>query len=217
MTKPAIIFDFGGVLLDIDYQATTQAFNALAKRELDFGQYAQAAYFDEIECGKISENQFYESLHTDIQAATKDFEKLENAFNAMLGHLPLEKINFLEEIRQKARIFLLSNTNSIHKRAFDKTLKATFAERKIKFPELFEGCYYSHLIGYRKPDPQAYTYILEKHQLNPLRSLFIDDNIKNVEAAKTLGIEAIHLTDDLLSQSVQQQVDRFLTLASESS
>lgn len=211
MSKPAIIFDFGGVLLDINYEATALAFQRLANRKLDFGQYKQAKYFDKLECGQLEEEEFFKFLRSDLGNPQISNNDIISAFNQMLGGLPGNKIDFLCEIRSKARIFLLSNTNSIHKRAFERSLNEAFSSRDIEFEELFEACYYSHLVGQRKPNKAIYQDILEKHHLDPLRSLFIDDNIDNVRAASELNIRGLHLEKDLLDPSIQSIINEFLT------
>ncbi len=55
------------------------------------------------------------------------------------------------------------------------------------------AAYYSHRIGYRKPNASAFEYVLEKHKLIAAETVFIDDSINNIEAAQELGLQTIHL------------------------
>lgn len=198
-SKPAIIFDFGGVLLNLSYQATVTAFEQLGAGRLSYHQFHQENYFDLFERGEISAKTFRRELRRSFDNQDLSDARLDEAWNAMLGDLPRERIDLLAELSENFRLFLLSNTNEIHKTAFDQTLLSSFSGDPQGFDRMFEASYYSHLIAARKPEPQAYQHIIERHGLRPENTWFIDDNEINVKAATSLGIQAIHLTEDLLA------------------
>jgi len=188
-----IIFDLGGVIFDIDYNLTRTAFEKLGVAHFD-DMYSQATadkLFQKLETGKINENDFYKELNlcTGLHLSPVEIDK---AWNAMLLSFRERSLQFLEEIKNKYHLFLLSNTNYIHMAAFKKIFYSK--ERTKKFEEYFNKAFYSCEIGLRKPDSICYGWILKELNLEAAKTLFIDDSIQNVEAAKKMGMATILLT-----------------------
>jgi len=196
--SPAIIFDFGGVLLNLSYQATVDAFGEHCGDLLHYDPLHQQVYFDQFERGEISANDFRKKLRLAANRPHLSDDVIDQAWNAMLGDFPQERLTFLRSLAVDFRLFLLSNTNEIHKSAFDLTLRKSFGGDSQGFDKLFEAAYYSHEIGHRKPEAAAYAHILNTHKLNPTMTWFIDDNPQNIAGADALGIKTIHLTEDLM-------------------
>ena len=188
-----IIFDLGAVLLNINYQLTLIEFAKLGVRNADsfYSKEVQTNLFNEIETGKISADSFLKSLQKETENASTD--EVRNAWNSMLLDLPKERIELLKKLKQDFPIYLLSNTNSIHISEFRKKLGKT---KYQEFYNLFDKVYYSHKIGFRKPDKKAFQIILEENNLNPKNVLFIDDSPQHIEGAKKLGIKTHHLLDN---------------------
>jgi putative hydrolase of the HAD superfamily len=107
----------------------------------------------------------------------------------------IESLAALKRLRGKYKIFLLSNTNSIHYTQFSKIFKTTIDEKP--FNSLFDKAYYSHEIGLRKPDAEAFEYVLNENNLKPEETLFIDDSIQNIEGARRVGMPTIHLENGM--------------------
>jgi putative hydrolase of the HAD superfamily len=193
----AVIFDLGGVLLDINYQATEKALRGLLGPRSDqyYLQTKQSPLFDDLETGRIQPDQFHQGL-CDLAGMTLHADAINEAWNAMLGRLPRERMAFVQKVARRRRVFLLSNTNAIHKAAFDKIIAEDLAGQN--FDACFEAAYYSHLLGLRKPHPEIYRYVTDRHGLDPARTLFIDDNRDNVEGARQAGLLGFHLQGDLL-------------------
>jgi len=187
-----IIFDLGGVILDIDFKKTEKAFVELGVTNFNelFGLGRAASFFRDHEAGKITDNEFLASLQK-LASHSLEAEVVQKAWNALLINFPPARIEFLKNIKSKYRLFLLSNTNAIHLAAFQKMYMDAFNNGSLD--DLFEKVYYSHQIGFRKPDKEIYQLVLEENDLNPGETLFIDDALVNVEAAKALGIKSIHL------------------------
>ncbi|MFT6717816.1 MAG: FMN phosphatase YigB (HAD superfamily) [Sphingobacteriales bacterium] len=184
-----IIFDLGGVILNIDYFKTSDAFKALGGVQFDaiYSQAQQNHLFDDFETGTISEKVFFDELNTLLGGGYAQ-KALINAWNAMLLDFPLNRIEKLEQLGQKYRIFLLSNTNETHLAAFK-----TIAEKSVgysRFVRCFEQVFYSHEIGARKPNPHAFWHVLNAGELNPAETLFIDDSAQHLLGAKECGIQA---------------------------
>ena len=186
-----VVFDFGGVLLNISYEKTNQAFKKLTGEEFRFfTQSFQGELFKDHECGKISNADFRQGIRELTQKDLAD-EEIDHAWNAMLGNFPLKRLVFLEELAKKYRLFLLSNTNAIHQKFFEEEIESTHGLNR--FENVFEKIFYSHELGYRKPDVATFLHVADLAKILPQESLFIDDSIQHVEGAKKAGFEAVWL------------------------
>lgn len=188
-----IIFDLGGVLLDIDYFATVKAFEALGLKnfQAEFSQALQSSFFEEFEKGERTETEFYQYIQS-IAGTSLTNEAIEKAWNAMLLRIPLRRLQILEQLRLHYNTILLSNTNIIHERAFNNMLKELVGFQN--FGVCFDKVYLSHQVGMRKPDAIIFEAILEDLQLQPATILFIDDSPQHIATAQSLGIQTILLS-----------------------
>lgn len=186
-----IIFDFGGVILNIDYKLTERAFAELGLTDFAgiYSQATQKDLFDKLETGRITPAQFRAEIRKYIGKATD--EQINNAWNAMLLDLPEERIILLDKLRKTHRIFLLSNTNEIHYASFMAYMKDKF-KRDI-FSEVFEKAYVSHDVKMRKPDAEIFELVVCENKLKKEETLFIDDSIQHIEGARKVGLNAIFL------------------------
>jgi FMN phosphatase YigB (HAD superfamily) len=190
-----IVFDLGGVILDIDYNLTVKAFEDLGIPNFkeQYSKMSQSNLFDNIETGKISPAEFRNLIR---EVANKDFssKEINDAWNALILYLPQHRIELLKKLRTRYRIFLLSNTNKIH---YDDYTAVIQRENGIEGLEpLFEKTYLSHEMGLRKPDPEIFQVVLNENNLVPKETLFIDDSPQHIASAKTLGIVAYHLENE---------------------
>lgn len=201
----AIILDLGGVILNIDYQRTIRAFELLLKNganvEAFYTQAKQNQVFDLFEKGEISAADFRTDLKKIFGLQLSD-HGIDEAWNAMLLDLPLERLTFVSELRKKYSVYLLSNTNEIHYQAFRKNLEETFDNPSI-LEDFFDKTYYSHLIKQRKPTAAAFNYVLDDNQLNANEVVFVDDSAQHIEGAMSLGIDARLLVNSSLSTLCQ--------------
>lgn len=190
-TAKAIIFDLGGVLLDIDFRLTEKAFTDLGVKDFSsfFNQFHSNALFKKLETG-VDEELFYQEFRSETGLALTD-EQIKDAWNALLLNFRTESLAILPQLRQKYQLYLLSNTNEIHLQEFQRRYK--LLQQQQEFDDLFDAAYYSHRIGLRKPNASAYEYVLNAHQLTAAETIFIDDSINNIEAAQQLGLQTIHL------------------------
>lgn len=186
-----IIFDLGGVLLNIDYQKTINAFKKLGFARFDemYSALKLNNTFDDLETGNISEESFYEYMHQEAPQPMRT-EQLTEAWNAMLLSFRKESLDFLQDLRKRYRVFLLSNTNVIHKRAIDNLFKSQTGQESLD--SFFEKAYYSHIAGMRKPGEKIFEYVLKDAGINAGETLFIDDLKPNITTAKALGLQ-VHL------------------------
>jgi glucose-1-phosphatase len=187
-----ILFDLGGVFLDINYQLTEQAFIDLGIADFGqrFNQQFSNTLFEDLETGKIDPETFYEAFRKETGTDLSN-KVIENAWNALLLDFPPERLEWLERVGKKYPVYLFSNTNIIHYQCFMKIFEDKFDGKS--FNDYFLKAYYSHELGLRKPYPNSYTKIMELEQLNPSETLFIDDTLKNIEGAKSAGLQTLWL------------------------
>ncbi len=189
-----IIFDLGGVILTIDYKRTIEAFRNLGIVNADtlYSKAAQTSLFDNLEKGLISESDFYDGIRLINDKQITNIQ-IRDAWNAILIGLPEENVVFLEKLKKSHRLFLLSNTNSIHEKAYREMIVKQYGT--FIFDELFEKMYLSHHIHMRKPEREIFEYVLTDSKLNINETCFIDDSPQHVDGAERVGIRSYLLKD----------------------
>jgi glucose-1-phosphatase len=183
-----IIFDLGGVLLEIDYQKTIIAFEKLGLQHFEamFSQFKADELFEKLETGHLSETDFYTAIkeRTNIQVTN---EEIDHAWNALILHFRTESLELLEKLSLDYKLYLLSNTNSIHLKYFKELF--TKETGKPLLDAYFVKAWYSNEVGFRKPGAQIFKYVLQEEKLKAAETLFIDDTLINIETAKNLGFK----------------------------
>ena len=189
----SIIFDLGGVLLNISYQNAIEEFEKLGieNSSVFYSKKLQTNIFNLLETGEISENEFVKVIKKSCKSVTR--KQIIFAWNSMLLDLPKYRTNLLNNLREEYQLFLLSNTNSIHIKEFKSRLGE---EKYLEFYNLFDKIYYSHEIGIRKPHSEAFHLVLDENNLKEKEVLFIDDSPQHIKRAKKLGIHTYHLKDN---------------------
>jgi glucose-1-phosphatase len=187
-----IIFDFGGVIINIDYELTANAFREMGLSNFDefFSKAKQRQLFDLYEKGQITSHEFRTELKSAFNIKPAN-ALIDNAWNAMLLDLPKERLDLLSRLKKTHRTFLLSNTNDIHINTI-----YTALDKNMGIPDLsvyFEKVYLSYKINMRKPDSEIFHMVLKENGLKPQDTLFIDDSEQHIEGAKKLGIQTYHL------------------------
>lgn len=180
-----IIFDFGDIFINLEKEAQVEAFKKLG---LPAPNEELIAMNDLFEKGKVSEIEFINGFQKFIPNAT--IEQIREAWNTIIGEFPLYRLEFLQMLTGKYRLFLLTNTDEIHINKFEHKVGMSFY---TDFYRCFEKVFYSYEMGMRKPDPAIYTSIINKYDLSPKRTLFIDDKKVNTDAAANLGLNVWNL------------------------
>ncbi|MBN2745378.1 MAG: HAD family phosphatase [Bacteroidales bacterium] len=195
-----IIFDLGGVVLNIDYNRTAQEFKKLGLQNFDsfYSQAKQSHVFDLFEKGLITAEKFREMFRTTTGIIFCDME-LDRAWNAMLLDLPKERVELLQKVKNHYKIFLLSNTNIIHYEAYTKQLQQIYGLQNLG--ELFHKEYYSHEIHLRKPEPECFQFVLDDQEILAEETLFIDDSSQHIKGANQLNIRTL-LMDNSQNKSI---------------
>jgi FMN phosphatase YigB (HAD superfamily) len=181
----AIIFDFGDVFINLDKQATMDGLKNLGISQWneDLNQLNL-----QYEIGSISEEDFLFGIQKHTNNAS--IEDISKAWNAILLDFPLYRLEFLQMLAKKYRLFLLSNTDAIHIETFEQKSGTSFYS---DFYQCFEKVYFSFEIGMRKPNPEVYTFVLNQNGLQAKQTLFVDDKKENTDAALELGLPVWNL------------------------
>ena len=187
-----IIFDFGGVIIDIDFWLSINAFIRLGAENFHevYSQSQQSGLFDELDKGTITAEEFCKGMAQYLPADVTT-KQIIDAWNAILIGIPEHRIRLLESIRKHYRIFLLSNTNAIHYTEYVMELKHKYGYNDLS--ELFEKVYLSFEVKLRKPDTEIFKKVLIENGLTAEETLFIDDSEQNRPPAEELGMRTLFL------------------------
>jgi len=185
-----IIFDLGGVILNLDIPATSRALVALADHSPNNleGLKTDNSYL-QLEVGEINAVQFCNAVRKYYGNAPSDAAII-SAWNAMILNIPKERLDFLESLKGRYRTFLFSNTNEIHLNHYNAYLKKHYGVED--FQPFFEKVYYSHTMRLRKPFRESFEHILNDRKIKAEETLFVDDTLENIEAAAKMKMQVFH-------------------------
>ncbi len=195
-----IVFDLGGVILDLDVNGTLELFLNLGfpKELLSYPENFYTDIFFNYETGKVTTDAFRDSIRelAGVHFSNSEFDE---AWCTMLSRIPRKRTELLKDLSAVYNLYILSNTSELHINRFN-----TMFHEAAGFPlsEVFQHGFYSHETGYHKPDQAAFKHLLKNAGIRAEETLFLDDNIHNVKAAKELGFNVIHITDNLRMEDV---------------
>lgn len=185
-----LIFDFGGVIIDIDYEAVRKAFEDIGMQDVQsfYKHDDHSKLVKDMETGLLSENDFRDTI---IQKIGLDlsYEKFDSAWNAIIKDVPAERVQLLEELSKHFRLYLLSNTNIIHYRKYTDDFEKKYGK---SLRDMFKKAYFSHEIKLRKPDKSIFTWVLNDAGIKAENSMFIDDSEINIQAAEEVGLKTLY-------------------------
>lgn len=197
-----LIFDCGGVVFNVDYERSYNEFRKLTTNPTFFDTISIFNFkhiASEFETGRQTTEQFLLDIRQKLNLNATDKQIIE-AWNAMLlDFIPLS-IEIIKKLKSKFKIALFSNTNQIHYDYFHHICEPLLNE--------FDFVYFSHKIGYKKPDPDSYRYVLTTSKFYPEETLFIDDSIENIQAAFELGINTLHYTKEWNLHNLYDYLDK---------
>lgn len=189
-----IIFDLGGVILDLSVDHTLQSFSAISglKKEEVAKLFVTSPEFFAYEKGEITDAAFRDFVRQVYKIDAPD-STLDDCWNAMLRGLPPDKLALLDKLKTRYNVFLLSNTNNIHLHYINNTMMPAANNGRV-LDSYFHRAYYSHLMFMRKPDAEIFERVLNDNNLVASQTLFLDDNASNVGGAAAVGIQTVHVT-----------------------
>jgi glucose-1-phosphatase len=190
-----IIFDLGGVLIDLDISKTSLAFGKLdIKEPADAAeQERRSKIYSGLETGQISPHDFRTAIR-DISTSAPTDDTINAAWNAMLMDFPENRKELLLHLGQEYRLFLLSNSNAIHYEYYAGRFKRDYG---FEMDALFEKAYYSYKMHLKKPDPEIFLKVIEESGLRADETLFIDDSPENIKTAAIMGFKVHQINNRL--------------------
>lgn len=191
----AIVFDFGNVIIDIEFENLFNGFAESSGKSVETikSRFEDSQIIRKYESGFFEEDEFYEAIRQIVGYPYSDNE-IVTIWNSLLLDIPTERMELIHRVRNKFTIALLSNTNEIHIKACSKIFKSKFDLSSIN--SAFDKTYLSYELGLWKPEPAIYQHVINDLQLPPNKILFFDDNPQNVESALNMGIQAIQVSDN---------------------
>lgn len=198
MTIKAIVFDLGGVVIDLDF---SNFYNSIITQSplnrpqtpimLEF--FRQSDIYHQ---GNMSDYEFYQLACDLLQVCKLNQSEFFDAFNSIISGFNSEIVEIIRQLRDNNRFKLLalSNLNSSH---WNFILK-----KEWDFLDYFDELILSHEIHLTKPDPKAFEYTIQKADCKAGNIVFIDDGLNNIQSAKQLGIIGIKYTnkDELIEE-----------------
>ncbi|EKV00900.1 haloacid dehalogenase superfamily protein, subfamily IA, variant 3 with third motif having DD or ED [Leptolyngbya sp. PCC 7375] len=193
----SIVFDLGGVIVNLDYGLTIQAFSELAGYDVtqQYSQQSQADIFSKFEVGSITPAEFRHSLMQLLQFEADD-EAINQAWSALILDFPPKRVELIRQLSQQKRIFLLSNINELHLATSDRKFAEAMGNDIGTLADQFERAYYSHLVGDRKPNTSIFQRVIDENNLDPAKTLFLDDTAHNLVGAQQIGLQTVHITQE---------------------
>lgn len=189
-----IIFDFGGVLVDLDRRRCIDAFTRIGAGAIAgyVDECRQEDLFHDLEVGHTGVAGFCDAVRRACPGCTAGDEAVCDAWNALLTGIPRRRLDKLTELRDDFRLVLLSNTNPIHWR---KAADCYFTQGGLTVDDYFEKTYLSYEMHLLKPDEEIFRAVLCASGMTAGETLFIDDSAANCAAARRLGITTMHVSD----------------------
>lgn len=184
-----LLFDFGGVLVDLDKERCIRSFAALGFDVRPYlGTYAQGGIFSQLESGRIDEAAFCQKLREASADPALSDEQIKDAWRSYLTGVPAERLDLLLRARRHYHVMLLSNTNSIH---WAQARDGYFRYGGCRVDDFFEHVFLSYELGVEKPAPEIYAKVLEGSGAPAADVLFLDDSEANCAAARACGLQAV--------------------------
>ncbi|MDE6243787.1 MAG: HAD family phosphatase [Muribaculaceae bacterium] len=202
-----VVFDLGGVILDINRDKCVEALEALGFSEADkmLDLYVQTGIFLALEDGSASAAEFYDELRKQCTKPGVSDADISEALSRFITGLPVARLQALRELRaQGKRIFSLSNTNPV---MYPTRIAELFRAEGLQIDDYFDGQILSFREQVCKPAPGIFQRLLTRYKLDPARTLFLDDSAKNCEAAEEQGIISVLIPEGAEFMDILSFVD----------
>lgn len=184
-----LLFDLGGVIMDLDRNRCVEAFRALGMANPDelLGVYGQKGIFLALERGDVTAQQFRDAVRPMFAAPVTD-EQIDTAFNQFLIGIPPHRLRQLRDLRNSYSVNLLSNTNPI---MMESRIAEQFRQEGLEMADYFDAIVASYIARCYKPEPEIFAYAASHCGIDPAETLFFDDSQANVDAARACGYQAV--------------------------
>jgi len=180
-----IIFDLGGVLVNLDWNKCIIGFSEIGIEEMSelLSTTLQRGFILDFEKGLISEDEFRNQLRK-YSSKTLTDKQIDLAWSSFLVNIPAEKLELLWQLKQKYKILMLSNTNSL---SYNFCVNTMFNTNGHTLDDYFDKCYLSYQMHLCKPEADIFEALLKDAGVKAEECLFLDDGIHNIDTAKKLG------------------------------
>ena len=190
----ALLFDFGGVLIEIDFDRVFARWAELAGVAFEQvkPRFEHGSAYREHERGAIDDAAFFAAQRGALGLDLSDAD-LADGWMRVLGPEIAPTVALLPRLAKRIPLHLFSNTNRIHHEFW----KVRYAEALAPIDRRFISCD----MGLRKPEPAAFEAVSRALGVPPGRILFFDDTEANVAGARAVGLQAVHVRtpDDVRS------------------
>lgn len=206
MAYKNILFDLGNVIISLAPERTHQGLKKLLSIEYDlFSSHPYQLFYD-YETGAISEIEFFNEILSFSNDTQLQYREIQNVWNAMLLDIPLDRLEMMESLSETYKVFILSNTNKTHISWVESFLKTHYGQSNWSNWGV-EKAFYSHETRSRKPEKAIFDFVEKKASILPAESIFIDDHLPNVEAARKYGWNAVH---HAVKKEITHEIVRYL-------
>lgn len=186
-----IIFDLCGPIITIDCGLIDKRFHELGIVEKHpYSLLVSSGLTKEFECDEIDTPTFCNRVRELLNTSISDTD-ICDAWNTLITDFPQKHIELLKKVRQHYKVFLLSNSDRVNADYFVEYLNRTAGFDFMG--ECFDEVFFSYQLRNRKPTPEVYRHIAQKHGLIPDETLVIDDRLKHCSGAEQAGMRSHHL------------------------
>ena len=188
-----LLFDLGGVIMDIEKDRCVEAFRQLGLENPDrfFGEYGQGGCFGQLESGQISADEWRQQVRGLIGKNDITDKEIDSAFMAFLIDIPTKRLENLLELKKKYGIYLLSNTNPVMWNSF---IADRFRQiQGLDINDYFDGVVTSFEAKSLKPSPEIFEYTARTLHIDPAETVFSDHSLQNCQSAAALGWGTVHV------------------------
>ena len=201
-----IVFDFGGVLIDADLESVLRAFRNMGVDNISeyLNLYRQNGLFLDLEDGTKDKEEFNEALRAMTGRNIPD-EAIASAWLAIVERVDPNKLLYLEELRKKYRLYLLSNINP---HVFEWAETPAFSELGQPIHHYFDKMFASYQLKMTKPSREIFEHVLRTAGIKAEETLFVDDGAKNVATAESMGF---HVYQPQNREDWRESVTRILS------
>lgn len=201
-----IVFDFGGVLIDADLESVLQAFRDMGVDNISeyLNLYRQNGLFLDLEDGTKNKDEFNEALRAMTGRNIPD-EAIASAWLAIVERVDPNKLLYLEELRKKYKLYLLSNINP---HVFEWAETPAFSELGQPIHHYFDKMFASYQLKMTKPSREIFEHVLRTAGIKAEETLFVDDGAKNVATAQSMGF---HVYQPQNREDWRKNVSRILS------
>ena len=196
----ALLFDLGGVVIDIDFERALRSWEQHSRLSLDEirRRFAMDGPYEQHERGEIDAAEYFEHLRGVLELEGSD-EDVARGWNAIYVGEISQTLDDICAAKRKLPCFAFTNSNPTH--------QSTWIAAYPRAATAFDRIFVSSELGSRKPEREAFEAIAEAIGIASSATLFFDDSLENVVGARRAGLQAVHVRTPLdVTRALEQRV-----------